>query len=80
MKKIFTTCCALLLAAPTFAQRDEFGSWLEVEAEKKITYRHGGIIFYIKNVVIVEDPETLSHDIRLQFLIDPPKTVTLMKK
>lgn len=39
MKKIFTTCCALLLAAPTFAQRDEFGSWLEVEAEKKITKR-----------------------------------------
>ena len=50
------------------------------EAEKKITYRHGGIIFYIKNVVMVEDPETLSQDIRLQFLIDPPKTVTLMKK
>lgn len=50
------------------------------EAEKKITYRHGGIVFYIKNVVEVEDPETLWHDIRKQFLIDPPKTVTLMKK
>ena len=39
MKKLFTTCCALLLAAPTFAQRDEFGTWLEVEAEKKLTKR-----------------------------------------
>ena len=39
MKKLFTTCCALLLAAPTFAQRDEFGTWLEVEAEKGITKR-----------------------------------------
>ena len=39
MKKLFTTCCALLLAAPTFAQKDEFGAWLEVEGEKKITKR-----------------------------------------
>ena len=39
MKKIFTACCALLLAAPTFAQKDEFGAWLEVEGEKKITKR-----------------------------------------
>lgn len=39
MKKILTTCCALLLAVPTFAQKDEFGSWLEFEAEKKINKR-----------------------------------------
>lgn len=39
MKKLLTTCCALLLAAPTFAQRDEFGAWVEVEAEKKLTKR-----------------------------------------
>ena len=39
MKKLFTTCCALLLAAPTFAQRDEFGTWLEMEAEKGLTKR-----------------------------------------
>ena len=39
MKKLFTACCALLLAAPTFAQKDEFGAWLEVEGEKKITKR-----------------------------------------
>ena len=39
MKQLFTACCALLLAAPTFAQKDEFGAWLEVEGEKKITKR-----------------------------------------
>ena len=39
MKRLFTACCALLLAAPTFAQKDEFGTWLEVEGEKKITKR-----------------------------------------
>jgi hypothetical protein len=39
MKRLFTACCALLLAAPSFSQKDEFGAWLEVEAEKKITKR-----------------------------------------
>ena len=39
MKKIFTTCCALLLAVPTFAQKDEFGTWLEFEAETKVNKR-----------------------------------------
>ena len=37
MKKFFATCCALLLAAPIFAQKDDFGAWLEVEAEKKLS-------------------------------------------
>lgn len=37
MKKFFATCCALLLAAPIFAQKDEFGAWLEIEAEKKLS-------------------------------------------
>ncbi|MEE0804789.1 MAG: DUF2490 domain-containing protein, partial [Prevotellamassilia sp.] len=39
MKKLFTTCCALLFAATSFCQKDEFGTWLEVEGEKKITKR-----------------------------------------
>ena len=50
------------------------------EAECKITFRHGGIVFYIKDVVEVDDPVTLSDEIRLIFSIDPPKTVTQMKK
>ena len=39
-----------------------------------------GIVFYISGIEEVPDPDTLSHDIRLEFLIDPPKTVTRMKK
>ena len=50
------------------------------EAEEAITIRHGGIVFYIKDVVEVPDPDILSHEIRLQFLIDSPKTITQMKK
>jgi hypothetical protein len=39
-----------------------------------------GIIFYFANVVEVEDPDVLTHDIRFQFLIDPPKSVTKMER
>ena len=39
MKRLLTLGCTLLLATTSFAQRDEFGAWLEVEAEKKINKR-----------------------------------------
>jgi hypothetical protein len=39
MKKLLTLGCTLLFATTAFAQRDEFGTWLEVEAEKKINKR-----------------------------------------
>ena len=39
MKKLFTLGCTLLFATTALAQRDEFGTWVEVEAEKKINKR-----------------------------------------
>lgn len=39
MKKLLTLGCALLFTATSFCQKDEFGTWLEVEGEKKITKR-----------------------------------------
>ena len=56
---------------------------LTADYEEKVVskFRIGnGIAFYFKNIVEVDDPDTLSHDIRLQFLIDPPKTVTKMER
>lgn len=53
------------------------------EASEKLASKRrsgNGIVFYIKDVAEVDDPEALSKDIRTQFLIDPPKTVTALKK
>lgn len=53
------------------------------EAVEKISSKRtsgSGIAFYIKDIAEVDDPDMLSRDIRLQFLIDPPKTVTTLKK
>lgn len=55
---------------------------LTEDAEEKAAscFRTGnGIAFYFSNIVEVDDPDALSKAIRLQFLIDPPKTITKMK-
>lgn len=53
----------------------------EADEKRNTKLRYGvGMVFYIKNVVEVPDPEVLSHNIQHQFLIDNPKKVTQMKK
>ena len=55
------------------------------EANKKVSANYNyvfgsGVVFYLNDVVEVDDPDVLSREIYLQFLIDPPKKVTQMKK
>ena len=49
------------------------------EAEKIVTFRHGGIVFYINNISEVEDPDALTQDLSF-YSLRPPITVQLIEK
>jgi RecB family endonuclease NucS len=75
MKKLFTTCCALLLVAPTFAQRDEFGTWVEVEAEKK---KIRGLLVAPS---IMDDALEMIEEEGIEFVsVEPPRELKRDKK